>query len=133
MPKLERAEIERAKRKPTESLDAYDYYLRGMANFHQGTRQAINEALPLFHRAIQLDPNFASAYGMAASCHYWRKMNNWMSDRSLEFAEGARLADRAVELGTSDAVALSRGGHASAHFGGDLDRGVAAVDRGARA
>ena len=70
MPKLERAEIERAKRKPTESLDAYDYYLRGMANFHQGTRQAINEALPLFHRAIELDPNFASAYGMAASCHY---------------------------------------------------------------
>ena len=37
-PQLERAEIERAKRKPTESLDAYDYYLRGMANFHQGTQ-----------------------------------------------------------------------------------------------
>ena len=39
-PQLERAEIERAKRKPTESLDAYDYYLRGMANFHQGTSEA---------------------------------------------------------------------------------------------
>ena len=34
-PKLEQAEIERAKRKPTESLDAYDYFLRGMAAFHQ--------------------------------------------------------------------------------------------------
>ena len=30
-PKLERAEIERSKRKPTGSLDAYDYYLRGLA------------------------------------------------------------------------------------------------------
>ncbi len=30
-PKLEQAEIERAKRKPTASLDAYDYFLRGMA------------------------------------------------------------------------------------------------------
>ena len=80
-------------------------------------------------RAIELDPSFASAYGMAASCYYWRKMNNWMSDRSQEFAEGARLANRAVELGKDDAVALSRGGHAFAHFGGDLDRGVAAVDR----
>jgi len=129
MPTLERAEIQRAKRKPTESLDAYDYYLRGMANFHQGTRQAINEALPLFHRAIQLDPSFASAYGMAASCHYWRKMNNWTGDLAQEFAEGARLANRAVELGASDAVALARGGHAYAHFGGDLDRGVAAVDK----
>ena len=34
-PKLEQAEIERAKRKPTESLDAYDYFLRGMAAFHR--------------------------------------------------------------------------------------------------
>jgi TolB-like protein len=128
-PQLERAEIERAMRKPTESLDAYDYYLRGMANFHQGTRQTIKEALSLFHRAIELDPSFASAYGMAASCYYWRKMNNWMEDRPRELAEGARLADCAVVLGTNDAVALTRGGHAHAHFGGDLDRGVAAVDR----
>jgi TolB-like protein len=126
-PKLERAEIERAMRKPTESLDAYDYYLRGMAYFHQGTRQAVDEALPLFYRAIERDPGFASAYGVAASCHYWRKMNKWLGNR--DFAEGARLANRAVELGTNDAVALARGGHALAHFGGDLDRGVAAVDR----
>ena len=128
-PQLERAEIERAMRKPTESLDAYDYYLRGMANFHQGSRQAIDEALPLFHRAFELDPRFASAFGMAASCHYWRKMNNWMNDRLPELAEGARLASRAVELGANDAVALTRGGHSLAHFGGDLDRGIAAVDR----
>ena len=46
-PQLERAEIERAKRKPTESLDAYDYYLRGMAHLHLGPREAIDEALPL--------------------------------------------------------------------------------------
>ena len=128
-PQLERAEIGRAKRKPTESLDAYDYYLRGMASFHPGTREAISEALPFFSKAIELDPGFASAYGMAASCYYWRKMNNWTSERSQEFAEGARLANRAVELGADDAVALSRGGHAYPHFGGDLDRGVAAVDR----
>ena len=128
-PQLERAEIERAMRKPTESLDAYDYYLRGMANFHRGSRQAIDEALPLFHRAFELDPRFASAFGMAASCHYWRKMNNWMNDRLPELAEGARLASRAVELGANDAVALTRGGHSLAHFGGDLDRGIAAVDR----
>ena len=115
-PQLERAEIERAKRKPTESLDAYDYYLRGMANFHQGTREAIDEALPLFHKAIELDPDFASAYGMAAWCHFWRKLNGWMTDRAQEIAEGARLARRAVELGKDDAVALTRGGHALAPF-----------------
>src|SRR5690606_23484648 len=67
-PQLERAEIERAKRKTTDSLDAYDYYLRGMTNFHQGTREALEEALPLLYRAMELDPGFASAYGMAAWC-----------------------------------------------------------------
>ncbi|WP_150644580.1 winged helix-turn-helix domain-containing protein [Pseudomonas fluorescens] len=128
-PQLERAEIERAKRKPTESLDAYDYYLRGMAKLHSGTREAIEEALPLFYKAIELDPEFASAYGMAAWCHFWRKINGWMSDRTREIAEGARLARLAVELGRDDAVALTRGGHALAHLAGDVDGGIALLDR----
>jgi adenylate cyclase len=40
-PKLEQAEIDRAKRKPTSSLDAYDYYLRGMAGVHLGSKEAM--------------------------------------------------------------------------------------------
>lgn len=128
-PQLERAEIERAKRKPTESLDAYDYYLRGMWHFHQGNSEAIGEALRLFHQAIALDPDFASAYGMAAWCHFWRKINGWMTNQAQEAAEGASLARRAVELGRNDAVALTRGGHALGHFGGDLDHCVALLDR----
>lgn len=128
-PQLERAEIERAKRKPTESLDAYDYYLRAMAKLHNGTREAIEQALPLFYKAIELDPEFASAYGMAAWCHFWRKLNGWMTDRPREIAEGARLARLAVELGRDDAVALTRGGHALAHLAGDIDGGIALLDR----
>jgi adenylate cyclase len=66
-PKLERAEIERAKRKPTESLDAYDFYLRGIASVYQWTKEGMNEALQLFYRAIELDPDFASAYGIGCT------------------------------------------------------------------
>jgi TolB-like protein/Tfp pilus assembly protein PilF len=128
-PQLERAEIERARHKPTESLDAYDYYLRGMAELHHGTRDTINQALPLFHKAIAFDPDFASAYAMAAWCHCWRKVNGWMVDRPQEIAEGARLARRAVELDKGDAVALTRSGHALGHLAGDLDGGIALLDR----
>jgi TolB-like protein len=128
-PQLERAEIERAQRKPTANLSAYDFYLRGMAKLHQGTREAIDEALPLFDQAIRLDPEFASAYAMAAWCHFWRKVNGWMIDRAKETAEGARLARRAVELGRDDAVALTRSGHALAHLAGDIDGGIALLDR----
>jgi TolB-like protein len=128
-PQLERAEIERARHKPTESLDAYDYYLRGMAKLHHGTREAIDQALPLFHKAIEFDRDFASAYAMAAWCHCWRKVNGWMTDRPREIAEGVRLARRAVELDKGDAVALTRSGHALAHLARDLPGGIALLDK----
>ena len=70
-PAVEKAEIERAKRKSTESLDAYALYLRGLARSNQfaSSRKANDEALRLFNSAIELDPDFASAYGRAAFCH----------------------------------------------------------------
>jgi TolB-like protein len=68
-PAVEKAEIERAKRKPTENLDAYALYLRGSAKLYQfADRKANDEALRLFKSAIELDPDFASAYGRAAAC-----------------------------------------------------------------
>jgi TolB-like protein len=126
---LERAEIERARRKPTGNLSAYDHYLRAMPHLHRGARASIDEALPLFYRAIELDPEFASAHAMAAWCCFWRKINGWLADRPREIAEGVRLARLAVELGKDDAVALTRGGHALAHLAGEIDGGIALIDR----
>lgn len=100
-----------------------------MANLHRGTADGITAALPLFHEAIQRDPCFASAYAMAAWCYFWRKFNGLMTNRAEETAEGTRLARRAVALGNDDAVALSRSGHALAHLVGDLDGGIALIDR----
>ena len=129
VPHLETAEIERARHKPTESLDAYDYYLRGMWKFRQVSRSAIDEALPLFYEAIQRDPEFASAYAMAAWCYSLRKLNRWVTDPEREVTEGTRLVRRAVELGQDDAVALAASVHALAHLARDLDSGIAVVDR----
>jgi len=129
-PKLEQAEIEHAKRKPTQSLDAYDYYLRGISSFYQFTSQeAIAEALRLFNRAIELDPEFASAHAMAADCYVLRKTNGWMIDPANEIAETARLTRRAVELGKDDAVALAASARAVAFVVRDLDAGATFVDR----
>jgi TolB-like protein/class 3 adenylate cyclase len=128
-PRLEQAEIERAQRKPTERLDAYDYFLRGMAGVHLWTREANKEALSHFYRAIELDPNFASAHGLAARCYCQRKAGNWMTDRAQETAEAERLARRAAELGRDDAVALYTAGFALAFIVGDLDDGADLIDR----
>jgi TolB-like protein/class 3 adenylate cyclase len=128
-PTLERAEIDRAKRKPTESLDAYDYFLRGMSSVHQWTSDANDVALRLFRKAIELDPDFASAYGMAAWCYVWRMINRWTIDRAQETTEATRLARRAVDLGADDAVALCMGGYALVFAAHDLDGGAALIDR----
>jgi TolB-like protein/class 3 adenylate cyclase len=128
-PKLEQVEIERAKRKPTESLDAYDYFLRGMAAFHQFTKPSNEEALALFSRAIGLDPQFASAYGMAARCYLQRKGFGWVADRERETAETERLARRGADLGRDDAVALCAAGAALVVVVVDLDYGSALIDR----
>jgi adenylate cyclase len=97
-PKLEQAEIDRAKRKLTSSLDAYDYYLRGMAAVHLWTKAGNVEALHHFRRAIELDASFASAHGMAARCYSQRKAGGWAEGSAKEVAEAKSLAWRAAEL-----------------------------------
>jgi tetratricopeptide (TPR) repeat protein len=131
-PELLQAEIARAKRKPTERLDAYDHYLRGISVVYGMTRETNEEALRLFSKAIELDSDFAPAYARAALCYSIRKANGWMVDREQEVAESARLARRAVELGKDDAVTLSIGGMVLAYVVGDLDDGAALVDRAVR-
>jgi tetratricopeptide (TPR) repeat protein len=131
-PAMEKAEIERAKRKPTESLDAYDRYLRGLAELYQfANRQTNEEALRLFNGAIELDPDFASAYGRAAACYAFAKSEGWISVTANEIAEVKRLAQRAVELGKDkdDAIALAAAGHALAFVVRDLEVAAALIDR----
>jgi TolB-like protein/class 3 adenylate cyclase len=129
-PAVEKAEIERAKRKPTDSLDAYTLYLRGLARFYQfAGRQANEEALRLFSSAIELDPDFATAYGRAASCYVWAKVNGWFSVEPSKIAEVTRLAQRAVELGKDDALALVDSGWALAFVVRDLGVAAGLIDR----
>jgi adenylate cyclase len=128
-PKLEQAEIVRAMRKPTESLDGYDYYLRAMSNFHKGGREDISEALRLFRKAIEFDDKFSSANGMAAWCYARRKMNGWADEGSSEGLEAERLAGRAVKCGNDDAVALASSGIAIGYMFTDFDRAVSLLDR----
>jgi adenylate cyclase len=129
-PAVEKAEIERARRKPTENLDAYTLYLRGLARLYQfGSRQANEEALRLFKSAIELDPDFAAAYSRAASCYPHAKGEGWISVTANDVAEVKRLAQRAVELGKDDAIALAASGWALAYVVRELEAGASLIGR----
>ena len=128
-PQLQRAEIERAQRKPTESLQAYDYYLRALAAFYQCTREATTEALKLTEIASGIDPEFAAAYALGARCYIQRKFFGWSTDAAEEIAETRRLARRAIELDQDDPSVLARAGHALAFVVGEVEEGADLVSR----
>ncbi len=131
VPKLEHSAIERAKRKPTESLGAYEYYLRGTAAIYRFTiREANIEALQMFRRAIELDGEFASAYGLAAYCYVKDRTNRWPTDDlARDIAETDRLARNAIRLGGDDALALATSAGALAYVVRDLDTGAACIEQ----
>ena len=128
-PKLEEAEIARVRQKPTESLDAYDCFLRGIAGLNKWSREGNDEALTHFYRAAELDPNYAAAFGLAARTYVQRNACGWMTVQPQDKDEVNRLARRAVELGRDDAVALSTAGFALADIGGSIGDGDAFIDK----
>jgi TolB-like protein len=131
-PAVERTEIERALLKPTASLAAYDHYMRGLGSQYQWTSEATSEALGHYYKAIELDPKFALAHALATCCFGWRKMNGWLTDPAREVAETKRLAERATELDQDDAQVLCWSGAGLAFVVGEIDQGVALVDRALR-
>ena len=131
-PKLEQAEIERTKRKPTESLDAYDYYLRGLATVNQVSREAADTAFANVRDGRRASmPDFTLAYAHAAWCYTSAKderLDGHIPRKKL--AEAERLArNRAVELGRDDAAALCFWRHCPRLRGRTYEDGVAFVGR----
>lgn len=128
-PKLEQAEIERAKRKPTENLDAYDYYLRGISNYYPATQDEADVMLRHFKCAINRDPNFAAAYGVAAWCNARRKGSGWVVNKEQEKVETARLARSAIHLAKDDALTIAWAAFGLALVVGELDEATRLIDR----
>jgi TolB-like protein len=128
-PRLLRAEIDRAQRKPTESLQAYDYYLRALAAFYHRTREETTAALELADIAGGIDPEFAGAYALGARCYVQRKSFGWRADAAQEMTETLRLARRAIELDQGDPLVLAWAGHALAFVVGEVEEGAALLLR----
>jgi TolB-like protein len=127
-PQLDRAEMERAQRKPTENLQAYDYYLRAMFATYQYTRQSNLETLKLTKIAIALDPSFARAYAFAANS-FGAKKAWWMADTVQDRAETRQLVERAIQLDNDDPLVLAWSGQAYSYVLDEPETGAALLAR----
>ena len=106
-PRLERAEIDRSERKPTENLDVIDLYYRAIHSLRRLTRQGIEDALRLARQAISIDPDFSAAFGVILDCYTKQRDQRWITLDDFA-AEGKQYALRAIEVGADDAYTLSR-------------------------
>ena len=128
-PRMERAEVVRALRRPSSNTDAYDCYLRGLACFSPATAENLEQALALFTKATALDPDYASAYGMAMYCHANRLGFGVASDVTHERSEISRLLQMVTRVGQEDGVALEKAAWAVAYVLRDLSSAKQLIDR----
>ena len=129
-PSLELAEIRRSSFKSTNSLDAYDLYLRALPLYYSQTREDVEEALRLLDKAIVLDPNYAFAKAFAAQIICLRITQWWAT--SEDIAKGSRLAHEALLSSRDEPTTIAFAAHALAWLTRDYDTALAAMDRAVR-
>lgn len=128
-PSLRKAEIERAKKKRPENLDAYDFYLRALPHVFANHPGANTKALELLHKAIELDPDYAPALAYAAWCYEQRLTRGWEAAQADDAAIGIDLAHRAIATNSDDANALAAAGFVIFKVGNDYDLGLTTIER----
>ena len=82
-PSVTRAEMERAKRKPPDNLNAYDCFLRGQWAMWRNTKDGTDEAINFYEQAVALDSQFAAAYAGVASGLNQRINQQWSASSSI--------------------------------------------------
>ena len=123
-PTVKKAEIERARRKPADDLDAYDLYLRALPLVQAFRPDENATAIQLLQRAIDLDPNYAAALAHAAWCYEQRISRGWPAFGADDAGTAVDLARRVVATATDDAVALVLAGFVLGVVARDWDVGL---------
>ncbi len=90
--------VDRAKRKPTESLTAFDYVLHARHLIYLYRQESIAEAKGLLERAIALDADYATAHAWLAEAFWAEWWAGWTADEAASYETGARHATQAVTL-----------------------------------
>lgn len=128
-PTLRQAEIERARRKPTENLDAYDYLLRAMPHLLANTITEAPEAIRLLTEALRRDPDYAQAHAQMAMAYGNIFRSAVGEERERTGALGLSHARRVIALGANDGNALAIAGFFLIILGQDMAGARSAVDK----
>ncbi len=107
LPSIQKAEIERVRRKPPESLGAYDYTMRGMRHVWMLDKDEAAQALVLLNKGLEIDPNYPLALALSAWCWAQHSVYNWVTDIEAAKAKALEHAERAAALSSEDPLILA--------------------------
>jgi non-specific serine/threonine protein kinase len=100
-------------RRPTAAdVRAYEYYLRGMQLFHQFSRKALEAAVDMFTRAIEIDPGYARAHAGLADCYsslytYWNVRGDTLAKAEAASQQALDRDHELAEAHTAHGVTLA--------------------------
>ena len=126
-PNLRKVEIERARRKRPENIDAYDLFLRALPFAATAMPADADKALCLLEKAIRLEPDYAIVHAFIAWCHEQRYLRGGLHAETR--ATAMRHARAAIEAGGDDAMALAIGGFVIGVVERDYQTALDALDR----
>ena len=106
-PNVQASEIKRARAKPTESLTAYDLYLRALPAYHGQTKETYQRAQVLLREAIEVDPEYAEALGTLTDSIAGSTIQGWYESWTRGVSDSSEIAARAVAAGPDNSTCLA--------------------------
>jgi class 3 adenylate cyclase len=128
-PQIRERELRRTLRKHPDSLDAYDFTLKGLDLLYRLDFESFSRARGLFQEAIALDPDYGAPYANAAMWHVLRVGQGWSEHFEFDASQATVLAAEAIERDKYDALGLAIYGHAQSWLHRRFDTGMAFLDR----
>jgi adenylate cyclase len=125
-PGLRQAEVERAKRKRPDNLDAYDLALRALPDVYSVMPATVSKALVLLNQALEIEPNYATAHGYAAMCCHCLFLRGGLHEENRAASIGH--AQAAITHGQDDSTALTLAGFSMAMDAHDRGAALAAFE-----
>ena len=100
--RIEAATHDRAKRKPTDNMAAYECVLTAKVLHHRSIKEDNAEAQRLLDRAIGLDPNYAHAHAWKGCVLGQAWTYDWCAERDATFQQVAAELEIALALDDND-------------------------------
>jgi adenylate cyclase len=127
-PNLRFAEVARKIHVPTQHLNAYDLYLRSLAEFDSFTRNGLTAAEGLLRRAVEIDPNYSDAWTLLAQTLFHQLIGGWRAGTdAIEEAKQAALIG--AKVGPENGLVHAVAGTYPMLFGGSIEEAVELADR----